>query len=135
MYLNSARDPVKETPILRAMTCFKSTGKCADDGSIVAVSKERLLSGTCAFVDAKAALAATKMPTTKATPERFRTLLPQLLYADQSSPLVNLPKYGVMIIQLAPVTGIGALKARSIVAWGNAPGAEQPRIRRAEGPR
>jgi len=34
--------------------------------------------------------------------------------------LVNLPKYGVMIIQLAPVTGIGALKARSIVAWGNA---------------
>jgi hypothetical protein len=30
---------------------------------------------------------------------------------------------------------IGALKARSIVAWGNAPGAEQPRIRRAEGPR
>jgi len=42
---------------------------------------------------------------------------------------------GAMIIQLAPVTGIGALKARSIVAWGNAPGAEQPRIRRAEGPR
>jgi hypothetical protein len=101
MYLNSARDPVKETPILRAMTCFKSTGKCADDGSIVAVSKERLLSGTCAFVDAKAALAATKMPTTKVRPERFRTLLPQLLLRISLVPRVNLPKYGEMIIKLA----------------------------------
>jgi hypothetical protein len=37
-----------------------------------------------------------------------------------------------MNIQLAQATRTGALKARSIVACGNAPGAEQPRILRAE---